>query len=223
MKKAPKGESWLASARVVAAWAVERLNARLEPRDEAPSPEALHALSRLARTEFVAVAALPAAPEPPVDRMLISMEGRRLLAAGLAAQISSVLQYRTELKPMRERFTGDWVGEGPVKARVDYLNPVGMTQGDAKGFRVRLSDGYERLIPNKGQIPEQLMRELPLYFAGDLLSIQVSIRNDGTEPLTGLTVTGQQEDFEASGAAGAPSAPCRRAASRPWRPARRPR
>lgn len=200
----PAGEPWLASARVVAEWARRRVLEALEPVSEAPSPEALAALARIARTEAVAVAALPA-PEPPIDRMLIAMEGRRLLAAGLAAQISSLLPYRSELKPMRPRFTGDWVGEGPVKVRVDYLNPLGMTEGEAKGFRVRLSDGYSRLIPNRGAIPAQLMRELPLYFAGDVVTVEISLRNDGREPLSGLSVFAQQEDFEASGAAGRPS------------------
>ncbi len=200
----PAGEPWLASARVVAAWAYRRIAESLEPSSEAPSPEALAAYARIARTESVVVSALPA-PEPPIDRMLIAMEGRRLLAAGLAAQISSLLPYRSELKPMRPRFTGEWVGEGPVKVRVDYLNPLGMTEGEAKGFRVRLSDGYSRLIPNRGAIPAQLMRELPLYFAGDVVTVEISVRNDGSEPLTGLSLTARQEDFEASGAAGRPS------------------
>lgn len=200
----PAGESWIASARIVSAWAYRRALEKLEPAEEAPSPEALAAYGRIARTEAIVMASAPA-PEPPADRMLISMEGRRLLAAGLAAQISSLLPYRTELKPMRPRFDGEWVGEGPVKARVDYINPLGMTSGEAKGFRVRMADGFSRLIPNRGTIPAQLMRELPLYFAGDLIEVEIAVRNDSTEPMNGVTVNAVQEDFEASGVAGAPS------------------
>lgn len=205
-KPAPKpaGEPWLVSAKVVAAWAYQRALEKLEPVEEAPSPEALAAFGRVARTEAIVMAAAPA-PEPPADRMLISMEGRRLLAAGLAAQISSLLPYRSELKPMRPRFDGEWVGEGPVKARVDYLNPLGMTSGEAKGFRVRMADGYSRLIPNRGTIPSQLLRELPLYFAGDLIEVEIAVRNDSSEPVNDVAVTAVQEDFEASGAAGAAS------------------
>jgi hypothetical protein len=204
----PVGEPWLTSALVVARWVSERVGEALAPAPtvlEAPASEALAAFTEIARTESVVMASAPA-PQPPADRMLIAMEGRRVLASGLAAQISSLLQYRTELKPLRPRFTGAWVGAGQVRARVDYLKPFGVTQGEAKGFRVTLSDGYERLIPMKGAIPAQLMRELPLYFAGDTVDVEVTVLNTGSTPLTELTVVAVQEDFMASGAAGAPLA-----------------
>lgn len=202
----PAGQPWIVSAKIVAAWVSERVaeSLRSAPVDESPSPEALAALAAIARTQTAVIAAAPA-PEPPSDRMLIAMEGRRLLAAGIAAQLSALLQYRSELKPIRPRFVGDWVGAGPVRARVDYLAPVGMTRGEAKGFRVTLSDGYERLLPNKGAMPAQLMRELPLYFAGDSVDVEVTVANTGKETLTGLTVVSVQEDFTASGAPGAPT------------------
>lgn len=202
----PAGQSWLVSAKIVTAWVTERVEESLRPApvDESPSPEALATLASIARTQAAVVAAAPA-PEPPSDRMLIAMEGRRLLAAGIAAQLSALFQYRSELKPIRPRFTGDWVSGGAVRARVDYLAPVGMTQGEAKGFRVTLSDGYRRLLPNKGAIPEQLMRELPLYFAGDSVDVEVTVVNAGRETLTDLSVVSVQEDFTVSGAPGAPT------------------
>lgn len=201
----PAGEPWLASAVVVARWVKERLTeAAAEPVVErGPSPEALASFASAARGEVAAVASLPA-PEPPADRMLIAMEGRRVIASGLAAQLASLLQYRTELKPMRPRFIGEWVGQGPMRARVDYMKPFGVTQGEAKGFRVRLSDGYERLLPHRGPIPPSLMREVPVYFAGDSVDVEVTIRNEGDVPLAGLSVSAVEEEHTASGAAGAP-------------------
>jgi hypothetical protein len=204
----PAREPWLVSAAVVARWAGERLSAALAAPaavEEMPTAESLAAYSSAAADELAAVASLPA-PEPPADRMLIAMEGRRVLASGLAAQLASIREFRRDLKPLRPRFTGDWVGRGPVQARVDYLNPFGVTQGEAKGFRVRLSDGYERLLPSRGRIPESLMRERPLYFAGDSVDVEVSVRNTGDAPLTGLTVASVQEEHTASGAPGAPVA-----------------
>lgn len=203
----PAGESWLASARVVARWTRERIEAAVAVPaavEEMPSAEALAALAAIARNQAVAVASLPA-PEPPADRMLIAMEGRRVLASGLAAQISSVLRYRSGLLPIRPSFIGRWVGKGDVRARVDYLKPLGVTRGEANGFRVKLADGYERLLPtNRGAIPESLMQELPLYFAGDSVDLEVRLRNDGPEALTDLRVAAVQEDHTASGAPGAP-------------------
>ncbi|MDP3543357.1 MAG: hypothetical protein Q8T11_12885 [Elusimicrobiota bacterium] len=202
----PKGEPWLASARVVARWTRERLSAALAAPaavEEAPSEQALAALAAVARNQALVVASLPA-PEPPADRMLIAMEGRRILASGLAAQLSSILQYRSDLKPIRPAFIGRWVGDGAVRARVDYLKPLGVTRGEAKGFRVTLSDGYERLLPNRGEIPESLKQELPLYFAGDSVDLEVRLRNDGPATLTDLRLASVQEDHTASGAPGAP-------------------
>lgn len=202
----PAGESWFASARVVARWTRERIEAVVAVPaavEEMPSAEALAALAAIARNQAVAVASLPA-PEPPADRMLIAMEGRRVLASGLAAQISSILRYRSDLLPIRPSFIGRWVGKGDIRARVDYLKPLGVTRGEAKGFRVKLADGYERLLPNRGAIPESLMRELPLYFAGDSVDLEVRLRNDGPEALTDLRLAAVQEDHTASGAPGAP-------------------
>lgn len=204
----PAGEPWLVSAKVVAAWVTERLaelDRTFQPAS-LPEPEALEAFSNAAATEVAAVASLPA-PEPPADRMLISMEGRRVLASGLAAQLASILQYRTELTPLRPRFVGEWVGKGPVRARVDYLNPIGITRGEAKGFRVILSDGFERLLPNKRPIPNSLMRELPLYFAGDSVDVEVTILNTGSTPLTDLDIASLQEEHTATGEAGTPIGP----------------
>lgn len=203
--KPAKGESWLASARVVARWTRERLSAAVAAPvvEEAPSAQALAALAAIARNQAVAVASLPA-PEPPADRMLIAMEGRRVLASGLAARLSSILQYRSDLKPIRPSFIGRWVGKGDVRARVDYLRPLGVTRGEKKGFRVKLSDGYERLLPNRGAIPESLMQELPLYFAGDSVDLEVRLRNDGPAALMDLRLASVQEDHTASGAPGAP-------------------
>lgn len=204
----PAGEPWLVSAKVVALWIKVRLAAAAEEysaakAEAAPSPEALASFAAAASNEIAAVASLPA-PEPPADRMLIAMEGRRVLASGLAAQLASILQYRTELKPMRPRFVGEWVGKGPVRARVDYMRPLGVTRGEAKGFRVLLSDGYERLLPSRGAIPPSLMRELPLYFAGDTVDVEVTVLNTGSAPLENLSVVSVQEDHTASGDAGAP-------------------
>jgi len=199
----PAGEPWLASAAVVARWVAERLTAPSAPvATGLPAPDSLAVYS--AAKPVSALASLPS-PEPPADRMLISMEGRRLVASGLAAQVASILQTRRELKPMRPRFVGEWVGKGgAVQVRVDYLKPLGFTRGEAKGYRVTLSDGYERLFPNRGALPEALMRELPLYFAGDNVDIEVTILNTGSEPLSNLSVSAVQEEFTPSGAAGAP-------------------
>lgn len=200
----PAGEPWLASARVVAAWVAGRLTAPAAAIIKTmPTSEELSSFSAAANNELAAMTSLPS-PEPPSDRMLIAMEGRRIIASGLAAQLASLLQYRTELKPLRPRFVGEWVGKGQVRARVDYLNPFGVTQGEAKGFRVKLADGYERLLPNRKAIPDALMHELPLYFAGDSVEVEVTVLNTGSTPLTGLSVVSVQEEFEASGAPGAP-------------------
>lgn len=204
----PAREPWLVSAAVVARWVSERLAAAVAAPPAAgpmPTAEELASYSAAAADEAVSVASLPD-PGPPADRMLIAMEGRRVLASGLAAQVSSLLQYRSELKPLRPRFTGEWVGSGPVRARVDYLKPLGVTRGEAKGFRVTLSDGYERLLPARGAIPESLMTERPLYFAGDSVDVEVRVRNDGARALTGLTVSAVEEEHTADGAPGAPTA-----------------
>ena len=204
----PAGEPWLVSAAVVAGWVSERVSAALAARtapETGPSAGELAAFSAAARNEMSALADLPA-PGPPADRMLITMEGRRVLAAGLAAQVSSILPYRSELMPVRPRFTGDWVGAGPVRARVDYMEPLGITRGEAKGFRVTLADGFDRLLPARGAIPGSLMAERPLYFAGDAVEVEVLIRNDGASTLTDLRVSAVQEDHTASGAPGAPLA-----------------
>ena len=203
----PAGEPWLASALIVAHWVAQRLTATASApvavAEALPAAQEFASYASAAHTAVAAVASLPA-PEPPADRMLISMEGRRVIASGLAAQLASLLQYRTELKPLRPRFVGPWVGRGTVRARVDYMTPFGVTQGEAKGFRVKLSDGYERLLPYKRPIPNSLMRELPLYFAGDSVNVEVTILNTGSTPLTNLTVVSVQEDHTASGDAGAP-------------------
>lgn len=207
--KPAQGESWLASARVVARWTRERLAAAVSSPvavEEGPSAQALAALAAIARNQAVAVASLPA-PQPPADRMLIAMEGRQVLASGLAAQLSSVLRHRSDLKPIRPAFIGRWVGKGDVRARVDYMKPLGVTRGEAKGFRVKLSDGYERLLPNRGEIPESLKQELPLYFVGDSVDLEVRLRNDGARALTDLSLSSVQEEHTASGAPGKPLSP----------------
>ena len=199
----PAGEPWLASAVIVARWVTERLTAPAAA-TAMPTPKALAAFSSAATNELSALASIPA-PEPPADRMLIAMEGRRLVASGIAAQVASLLQTRRELQPLRPRFVGEWVGKGgAVQVRVDYLKPLGITRGEAKGYRVTLSDGYERLFPNRGALPEALMRELPLYFAGDSVDVEVTILNTGSTPLSNLSVSAVQEEFTASGEAGAP-------------------
>jgi hypothetical protein len=202
----PAGEPWLASAAIVARWVANRLTAPAElAATPMPTPEALAAFSSAANNE---VAALAASPEPPADRMLIAMEGRRIIATGLAAQFAAMLESGTELKPMRPRFVGEWNGRGgALQARVDYLNPLGITRGEGKGFRVTLSNGYERLFPSRGAIPDSLMRELPLYFAGDSVDVEVTVLNTGSAPLTNLKVSSVQEDHTASGDAGAQISP----------------
>ncbi len=199
----PAGEPWLASAVIVAHWIAERMTAPPAAVTAAPRPEALAAYASAARDEAAAIASMPA-PEPPADRMLIAMEGRRIIASGLAAQLASIMQYRSELKPMRPRFIGEWVGEGPVRAHVDYLNPYGITKGEAKGFRVTLSDGYQRLLPHHGLIPESLMKDVPLYFAGDSVDVEVTVLNSGSTPLTDLRVAAVEEEHTVNGEAGAP-------------------
>lgn len=78
------------------------------------------------------------------------------------------------------------------------MNPFGITQGEAKGSRVKLSDGYKRLLPHRGLIPNSLLRELPLYFAGDPVDVEVTILNTGSTPMTGLSVAAVQEEFAPS-------------------------
>lgn len=203
-KAQPAGEPWFKSAAIVGAWIWEHMTApEAAPVEALPTPEALSAMTEAATTEATVMASVPS-PEPPADRMMIAMEGRRVVASGLAAQLASILQYRSELKPLRERFVGEWVGSGQARARVDYMNPFGVTTGEAKGFRVRLADGYERLLPYRGAIPNSLMRELPLYFAGDSVDMEITVLNTGTTPLTELSVVSVQEDHTASGQAGAP-------------------
>jgi hypothetical protein len=206
----PAGEPWLTSAMAVSRW----VNNEGLP---ALGREASYFMKGLRGAPSVEAAvepeALPMAPEvtaamppgdPSRDRMLISMEGRRVLASGLAVQIASLLQYRTELKPLRARFESEWVGAGALRARVDYMSPFGVTVGEAKGYRVTLADGYSKLLPSKQAVPEGLRREVPLYFAGDEVEVEVAIENTGKTALTGMRLVSVQEDYDPAGLAGAP-------------------
>lgn len=206
----PAGEPWLASAAVVSRWtlsALEDAAVRLDAwLTSAPAEEDMTALPRA-----LVGGDLPRDPgavgDPSRDRMMIAMAGQRLLAAGISAQLASLLEYKTELSPIAPRFVGAWTGKGDARVRVDYMRPFGLTKGEAKGYRVTLADGYTRLLRVPGVVPEALMKEVPLYFSGDSVVIEAAIRNESAAPMTGLRLVATQEDFRADGLAGAPTSP----------------
>lgn len=206
----PAGQSWLASAKIVSDWSLSALEDAAVALDAwlSGAPEA--GSDGAALLSGLVAGDLPHDPgavgDPSRDRMLIAMQGQRILASGITAQLASLLEYRTELRPYSARFTGEWTGSGAARARVDYLSPFGVTKGEKSGYRIKLADGYERLLHMKTAVPETLMKEVPLYFSGDTVEIQTTVRNEGPAALTGLRLVATQEDFVAAGGAGAPIA-----------------
>ena len=204
-KPAParQGERWIDSAKVVARWTFTQADNLLRG---GPAPEAVPAAAAPAETAFAPESAV--AEQPPHDRMLIRMGGMRVLAAGGEARLADLKTFRSELKPYRAAYRAAPVSGGGLTARVSYLKPFGVTIGDADGFLVKLTGGIERYLPRKGGVPEALRREFPVYFAHDVVEVELTLRNDGTETIPGLRLAAVQETYSHDALAGKPlSAP----------------
>lgn len=128
-----------------------------------------------------------------------------LLAAGRGAPSSMwftphATEPATEEPPLlihKERFDMPWVRGNGLRLRVTYLRTYGETRGAPEGFRVTIPGRPERLV----QVPftESLRAASPLYFAGEPVSYEIELRNDGSQALDGLWVFARQEIFQASG------------------------
>lgn len=156
------------------------------PRQEAPTPTAV------------------AAPTPPPDRMLINMGGLRLLAAG--PEIQSYYESRrlgSEMRPLRPRLKGEWLEAGDLRARVDYLNPIGVNRGEAEGFRITF-DGKDWFFSRvRDGVPAILRgRETGIYFTGQAVGMETLLENRGETPLT-VRLSAAQEALAETGRAGA--------------------
>lgn len=165
----------------------------LAPAPLPPEPAALAAAGSAVET------ASPAAPV--ADRILIAGGSGIIGAYGeLESPLSSVLPLR--FSAYKDRFVGFWSrGEG-VSLRVDYLRPWGINKADAEGFTMLFKGRSPHRISAPGGVPPLLRREHPVYFAGDEVTVELTLRNDGAAPLKGLVVQTRQEGLMLDGSAG---------------------
>lgn len=188
------------------------------PAWNAPAPVASPVQSD-ERMRFSALAPAPLPPEPAAaaaagsaveavspaapaaDRIFIAGGSGIIGAYGeLESPLSEVLPLR--FSAYKDRFVGFWSrGEG-VSLRVDYLRPWGINKADAEGFTMLFKGRSPHRIAAPGGVPPLLRREHPVYFAGDEVTLELTLRNDGAAPLSGLVVHARQEGLMLDGSAG---------------------
>ncbi len=199
----PADRSWSRDAAAVGAWLgglfQAALDAHFGPAPLAPAPLAAPAFP----DEPAYLSALPTAPPPharPVDRMLI--RGGTGVIGAYGQMDSFVSVHRRVLVPYKDRFTGYWSRGDGLSARVDYLAPWGINRADATGFTMLFPGQDPHRIDAPGGVPPLLRREHPIYFAGDTVTVELTLRNDGSTPLRGLFVESAQEGLMLNGGAG---------------------
>ncbi len=193
------GPAWSESAAVVGAYVADGLRALWAMHaNPVPLPGAGP------RPETAALEAEPAAPtvvEAPasVDRIMI-VGGTGVIGAYGELDVASHVHHKPQV--YQERFTGYWsAGEG-VSVRVDYLEPLGINKGDASGFTLLFKDHPTRRVESRGGVPPLLRREHPIYFAGDEVTVELTLRNDTGRFLKDVIVQTGQEGLMLDGSAG---------------------
>lgn len=153
-------------------------------------------------------APLEAAWTPPLEEPPPAAD--RILIAGGSGVVGAYGELEAPASPARRppaysaRFEGYWTrGEG-VSVRVDYLRPWGLNRADAAGYTLLFRGLSPRRLEAEEPVPPVLRREHPIYFAGDEVEIELTLRNDGARPLRGLLVETRQEGVTEDGSAGPP-------------------
>ena len=194
----------------------------VKPADEGPSwldrivggAKALWEMHRSAPTMTVIIAdpyrpldattAISAAPpvveaSPAVDRMLI-VGGSGVI--GAFGELDPSVLPRLRSTPYAERFTGFWSAGASVSVRVDYLEPWGVNKADAEGFTLLFKNHSPRRILSRGPVPPLLRREHPIYFAGDVVTVELTLRNDTGRTLKDVLVQSTHEGLMLDGSQG---------------------
>lgn len=191
------GRRWLEDLRAVASWGAQAL----APAGERPEPAAFTAAAPAPRPPEPALALEPAPPAPPpADRILIAGGSGVIGAFGELESFSLVAPAR--LAVYRERFTGFWSKGNGLSVRVDYLRPWGINRADAEGFTLLLKGRSPHRIQARRAVPPLLRREHPIYFPGEDITLEMTLRNDGTQPLRALVVEAWQEGLTLDGGPG---------------------
>ncbi|MDX6769000.1 MAG: hypothetical protein SF051_05670 [Elusimicrobiota bacterium] len=193
-----KASTWSRDAAAVAAWLAQRLDEALAAH-RSPAPAARDAVAVPPPEEALP----PLEPAPsgrPVDRILIAGGSGVIGAYGEMEAFAAVT--RRPLVPYKDRFTGFWSRGDGLSVRVDYLAPWGINRADATGFTMLFPGRAPHRIAATGGVPPVLRREHPIYFAGDAVTVELTLRNDGAAPLRGLFVEAAQEGLMLDGSAG---------------------
>ncbi len=202
-KSAPE-ETWLDSARVVAAYLFDLAAARPAPaRPAPPGPRPTDAAAEV--PEAAPEAPAPVVDAPAHDRMLIAMapgervegvigRGEEDLSAPPSARLAAAPM--PTLPAFRERA----FAQSGLSAQVTYESPHGIVHGFSDGYVAMFADGTKRFIA--GTLPPALRREFPIYYHGESIEVALTLVNRTGHPLRGLRVTAVQETFRPVGGEG---------------------
>jgi hypothetical protein len=194
--KASAGESWLASARAVSDFVLERVRQELDPQ---PAPAPSSAPAERDEPSPAAAAAVPVNPGvgAPADRMLVVMEpGRRVDAVldgserDFSAPPTTVLGPAPAMDPFRDR----WQETNGLRARLTYLRSHGLVKADARGFTAVFADGTTGRTESL-RLPAAYFRDFPIYYHGEEVEIEITVENKTGRTLRDVRLEAVQETF----------------------------
>jgi hypothetical protein len=220
---APSNPSWLDSMKIVADFALARLDEEFAPAPAVDPFPALAAERAAGRDpeEFRAIAAPDAAPSEadssvitplapglnsPADRMMVVMEpGRHVEAVidnnfvqpALPPQVAIESLLRQTLPPFLEPV----VEGGGLRAQLAYVGSHGLLSGTQDGFIFRFRNYQSQLVSEA--VPKSCRRDFPVYFSAEEIELSMTVENKTGRTLTGVTLEAIQETFRPSGTEGA--------------------
>lgn len=147
---------------------------------------------------------------PVADRILVKKTEGFVGAADTAPSDINDLLRRLRARALgegarpvfAERLEQPWVEGRGLRLRVVFLNPVGVTWGDAHGFHGQVLP--RPMIDLRMKVPAAYRRSFPLYFAGDTVDYEIEVENTGPLALPPLKLSARQERFDPTGGAGKP-------------------
>jgi hypothetical protein len=98
------------------------------------------------------------------------------------------------------RVEGAWNEGKGIRFRIVYLNPVGFSQADGRGFQYNIAG---KMMQNPAEVvPQQYWGTYAVYQHGQQVDYQIEVENTGKTPIKNMTVVAAQEVLNREGKAG---------------------